>query len=153
MVSTETELKDDVRELTGYTSTKVLTTDGLDAAYRTAQRHIRIKKSLDSNYDWYGSEKVAAREALFWFTCLFSKVKTGELDSQGLQAGALDADVLLAKDNDSVTTWYRNARDSLQSIKSSNIIQSTSPSRTDRDYEPDSYDSESGGTDVDSIDL
>jgi hypothetical protein len=154
MVSNETELKDDVRELTGYTSTKVLTTDGLDTAYRTAQRHIRVKKALDSGVDWFNSDKPARQEALFWFTSLFSKVKTGELDSQDLQAGAVDQSALLAKDDDSVTTWYRNAMSALESLKATNIIQSSAPARSDRVYEPDSFgDLGSGSTDVDGTDL
>jgi len=155
MVSNETELKDDVREFTGYTSIKVLSNDGLDTAYRTAQRHIRVKKNLDADYDWFETNKVEAQEALFWYTCLFSKVQTGELDSQDLQAGAVDQKALLAKADDDVTTWYRNAKSALKSIKATSIIQSTTPSRADREYEPDSFGDQSGGsnTEVDGSNL
>lgn len=152
---TKTELKDDVREITGYTSTLVLSNDGLDAAYRSAQRHIRVKKSLPSDYDWFDTEKPEAQEALFWFTCLFTKVQTGELDAQEVQIGALESKSLLAKEDDDVTTWYRNAQDALQSIKPKSIIQSSSPSRTDREYEPGTFAREGGssGQSVDSTDL
>jgi hypothetical protein len=156
MISTKSELKDDVRQMSGYTSTQVLSTDGLDTAYRTAQRHIRVKKSLGTGYDWYGSDKEEAREALFWFTCLFVKVQTGELDSQDLQVGAINHKTLLAKSDDEVTVWYRNAISALQSIKSANIIRSTTPARTDREYETDTFKQEqggSGGTQVDGNDL
>jgi len=155
MVSNETELKDDVREFTGYTSVKVLSNDGLDTAYRAAQRHIRVKKSLDADYDWFNTDKPESQEALFWYTCLFSKVETGELDSQDLQAGAVDQSALLAKADDDVTTWYRNAKSALKSIKATSIVQSAAPSRTDREYEPDSFGGQSGGstTDVGGSDL
>lgn len=157
MVSNETELKDDVRELTGYTSTKVLSTDGLDAAYRTAQRHIRVKKALDSGFDWYNTDKPARQEVLFWFTCLFTKVQTGELDSQGLQAGAVDHNALLAKADDDVTTWYRNARSALESLKATSIIQSSAPTRDGRVYQPGDFTLERGsggsGSNVDGTNL
>jgi len=155
MVSNETNLKEDVREFTGYTSVNVLSNDGLDTAYRTAQRHIRVKKNLDADYDWFNTDKVEAQEALFWYTCLFSKVQTGELDSQDLQAGAVDQKTLLAKADDDVTTWYRNAKSALQSLKATSIIRSSAPTRTDREYEPDTFGDQTGGstTEVDSSNL
>jgi hypothetical protein len=155
MVSNEKDLKEDVREFTGYTSIRVLSHDGLDTAYRTAQRHIRVKKNLDADYDWFETDKPGGQEALFWYTCLFSKVQTGELDSQDLQAGAVDQKTLLAKADDDVTTWYRNAKSALKSIKATSIVQSTAPSRTNREYEPDSFGDQSGGstTDVGGSDL
>jgi hypothetical protein len=144
-MTTETELKDDVRQFTGYTSPKVLSEDGLDTAYRTAKRHIRVQKSLSADYDWFNSDNPASEEALFWFTCLFSKVETGELDSQGIQAGAVDQDTLLAKEDDDVTTWYRNAHKALNSLKATNIIMSLSPSRSEREYALGSFEREDGG--------
>lgn len=154
MFSNETELKDDVRQFTGYTSPKVLSNDGLDTAYRTARRHIRREKSLTADFSWYDSDKVAEQDALYWFTCLFSKVQTGELDSQEIQAGAVELDTLLAKDDDDVTTWYRNAHRALASIKSATIFQTTSPSRTEREYEPASFSREGGdGGSTDDVSL
>ena len=144
-MTTESELKDDVRQLTGYTSTKVLSEDGLDTAYRTAKRHIRVRKNLPADYSWFDSDKGVSQEALFWFTCLFCKVEKSELDAQGLQAGAVDEDILLAKDDDSVTTWYRNANQALKALKSSNIIMATSPVRDEREYKSDAFSRESGG--------
>lgn len=152
MISTETELKNDVREMTGYPP-GVLSDDGLDTAYRSAKRHIRVKKALDADYTWYDSEKPEAVEALFWFTCLFCKVQTGELDSQSLQAGAVNAESLLAKDDNDVTTWYRNAMASLKSLNATTIMQTTAPSRSDREYEPDTFDDVSGGSTADNTEL
>lgn len=155
MVTTETELKADVREMTGYTSEQVLSTDGLDTAYRRAKRHIRIEKSYEADLDWFDVEFPEREEALFWFTCLFAKVQTGELDSQDLQVGAVDTNSLLAKDNDSVTMWYRNASGALKSLKADRIMRSASPARSDRTYEPGTYDDQSGGSgsEVDQTDL
>lgn len=152
MVSTTTELKDDVRQFTGYTSTMVLSNDGLDTAYRTAKRHIRVQKAIRPDYDWYDEEVPEAQEALFWWTCLFAKVETGELDSQGLQAGAVNQKSLLAKENDDVTTWYRNAKSAMETLQASNIIMSSSPGRTDREYTADGFEEQSGGSSSTSVD-
>jgi hypothetical protein len=150
MLSTKSELKEDVREMTGYTSTLALSHDGLDTAYRNAKRHIRVKKAIGPDYNWFDPEVPEAQEALFWFTCLFTKIQVGELDSQEIQVGAVDTKSLLAKDNDEVTTWYRNAMASLQSLKSSNIIRASAPSRSGRQYEADGFvEQQSGGTEAD----
>jgi hypothetical protein len=134
MASTASELKTEVREFTGYTSTLALSQDGLDTAYDRAKRHIRIEKSLPPSFDWFGEENITAENSLFWFTCLFTKVATGEL-----------------------TTWYRNAVDSMESIKSENIFRSASPARSEREYESDTFRDGTGGgssgTEVDSTDI
>lgn len=146
MYATKVELKNDVREFTGYTSQLALSQDGLNTAYKRAKRHIIRKKSISDDFEWYGPDNGAARDALFWFTCLFTKIETGELDSQGLQAGAVDADELLAKDDNSITSWYREARDALRSVKSTSIIQSSRPVRSGRSYSKDTFDDQSGGS-------
>jgi hypothetical protein len=155
MVTTETELKTDIRQMTGYTSEQVLSPDGLDTAYRRAKKHIRVEKSLQSGFEWFNAEFPEREEALFWFSCLFAKVQTGELDSQDLQIGAVDTNSLLAKDDNSVTMWYRNASGALESLKGDQIIRSASPARTGRTYEAGTYDEQSGGSgsEVDQTDL
>lgn len=155
MVSNESELKQDVRQLTGYNTGLSLSDDGLDAAYRSAKRHIRVRASLDPTFNWFDQENPAAQEALFWFTCLFTKVQTGELDSQDLQIGAIDQKTLLANDDGSVTIWYRNAESAIDSLDPSAVLKATSPSRSDRSYTAGTFDSQDGtdSTEVDSTDL
>lgn len=149
MFANDTELKQEVRDFTGYTTEEVLSPDGLDAAYSNAKRHIRVKKSLSADFNWFGSDKVAAQDALYWWTCLFSKVQTGELDSQQVQVGAVEKDSLLAKDDDEVTMWYRQAMEAMGAVSGNTIIRSSSPSRSERTYTPGSFtggdDSGSGG--------
>jgi len=147
MVSNESELKADVRQMTGYTSTLALSEDGLDTSFRTAKRHIRVKKSLGTDIDWFNADNPERQEALFWFTCLHTKVQTGELDAQDFQAGAVNQSSLLAKEDNDVTTWYRNAQGALESINGSSIIRSVAPSRTEREYTTDtcSTGNDSGG--------
>lgn len=158
MFTDETELKDDVRTFTGYDSTLALSQDGLDVAYKNAKRHIRQKKSLAADFDWFSSENVAAQDALYWWTCLHTKVAVGELDAQDIQAGAVDQSALLAKNDNQVTQWFRQARSSLRSVRSSGIFKTSSPARAGRDYTEDTYEERNGssagsGGDVSSSDI
>ena len=145
MFTDEQDLKSQVRQYTGYTSTLVLSDDGLDNAYRNAKRLIQRKKSLADDFDWFSTDNLAAQDALYYFTALHTKVTLGELDSQDLQAGAVDQKALLAKDGDDVTEWYRNAYCALSDVKASNIFQAGEPARTDREYESDTFSDQSGG--------
>jgi hypothetical protein len=156
MYSNETELKEEVRSMTGYTSTLALSNVSLNTAYHRAKRRIHRQKTLETPYGWYDSDKVASQDALFWFTCLFVKMETGELDSPGLQAGAVDMDDLLANDDGNATMWYSQAQNALDQINAGSIIKSTNPIRNDRTYEPASFDDGSGGgsgTEVDNTDI
>jgi hypothetical protein len=128
MASSDPELKQEVQDLAGYVSDTVLT---------RAKRHIRTEKGItDSNFDWYAS--IYREEALFWWSCLFAKVATGELDAQNVQVGAIDVDSLLANDKGEVTTWFRQASQALQNIDTGGDYNYgfgiSSPTRDDRVY-------------------
>lgn len=147
MVSTKSDLKDDVRQFTGYTSEKVLSIDGLDTSYRRAKRHISIEKALEPAFNWFSEDNPEAQEALFWYTCLFAKIQTGEIDSQDLQVGAVDEGHLPAEE----TQWYQKAESALRSLKSDGIFQSSRPVRNDREYTAGSFnggDNGGGGSDT-----
>jgi hypothetical protein len=151
------DLKADVRAFTGYDSELTLSADGLDVAYKNAKRHIRKTKSLDTEFEWFNPENDAAQDALYWWTCLNTKVQTGELDAQEIQAGAVDQSALLAKEDNEVTHWFRQARSSLRSVRSSSIVQVSAPVRAGRAYAEDGYQerngSSTGGSGVDSSDI
>lgn len=142
MFTDETDLKNEVRQFTGYTSTKVLSNDGLDTAYRNAQRRIRREKSLDVDYIWFNTDNLAAQDALYYWTCLHAKIETGELDSQAIQAGAVDLNTLSSEE----TSWYRDARRAMQAVKATSIVKSVAPSRTDREYTADTFSREGGSS-------
>lgn len=136
----ETTLKDDVRQQTGYTDEAILSTEALDTAYRNAKRHIRVRKALPSTFNWFDADVPARQEALYWWTCLFAKVQTGDLDAQDVQAGAVDISQLLAKDDNEVTQWYRSARDAMRGLSPEQTFAMTNPTRSDREYGGDSDD-------------
>jgi len=130
----EQDLKADVRQQTGYTNEATLSTDALDTAYRNAKRHIRVRNGLprESDFTWFDQDYPAREEALYWWTCLFAKVQTGELDAQDLQVGAVETDQLLAKDDNEVTQWFRNARTAMRAVNPDQAFAMSSPNR--RDY-------------------
>lgn len=146
----EQTLKADVREQTGYTETMILSDGALDTAYRNAKRHLRTSAGLpkESNYDWFDVEYPEREDALYWWTCIFSKVATGELDSQTVQVGAVDAETLLAKAGEDVTQWYRKAVSTQRTLAaasdSGGIFRVTSVVRDDRTYGSDDDGTTSG---------
>lgn len=139
MASNDNTLQSEVRVFTSH-SVATLTADDMDTVFKRAKRHIRSRLNLEPTYDFYQNDK--REEALFWFACLFSKVSVGQLDAQTVQVSAVDAETLLAKDDDEVTTWYRNAERALNSIKpdgEDNVrgMGITSPTRDGRVYGED----------------
>lgn len=155
MYNSENELKNEVRQFTGYTSDLALSQIALNTAYKRAKRRIRRSKTLEDNFDWFNSDKVAAQDALFWFTCLYVKVETGELDSPGMQAGAVDLGDMLSDEDGTETRWYNEARMALKNVNPDSIIKASRPARTGRSYEAGSFGEQSGGsgTEIDNTDI
>lgn len=137
MASNDATLKDEVRVMTDY-SDNTLTPNDLDTVLQRAKKHIRTRRSFDSNYNFYQND--TREEALFWTACLFSKVAAGELDSQSVKVAAIDTETLYAKEDDQVTTWYRNSEKAINSLKADGEdfvgggIGITSPIRDNRTY-------------------
>lgn len=134
-MASKSELRAEFRVITGY-SKDTFDDVAFESVLGRAKKHIRSRRDIPDNYDWYAD--VQSEEALFWYTCLFAKVATGELDSQSIQAGAIDADTLLAKDDDDVTTWYRNAISALRSLQPEDAAGGTRVERENRTYGSDS---------------
>lgn len=152
----KTDVKEDVREFTGYTSQTVLSQGGLDTAYKRAKRHLEVKKSLASDFVYFSPEKPEVENALFWWTCLFTKVVLGDLDAEAVQVGAVDQNTLLAKDDNAITVWYREARSALKGVNADGTVQSSAPSRGERNYQPGNFqtgDSAGSSTTVDADDF
>lgn len=141
MASSDYELQSEVRDFTDLDET-ILDDSTLDGVIKRAKRHIKLRRSLtDAQVDWYSDP--VQEDALFWASCLFSKVATGELDSQDVSAGALSAKTLLAKDDNEVTVWYRNMKQAIRRIEAENSYGITSPER--RTYGDDDEDTGTGG--------
>lgn len=147
MANSDLTLKNEVRVFTRY-SEAVLDNQDLDTVISRAKNHIRTKKGItEDNFDWYADQY--REEALFWYTCVFSKVITGELDSQTVQVGAIDIDSLLAQDDGEVTTWVRKAQSALRTLDTGGDyphgVAITSPTRENRVYGDDGADTDTTG--------
>lgn len=115
MATSDQELENEVRGFTGVDEA-VVSTEDFQTVLSDAKRHIKIRRSLnEEELDWYGED--AQQEALNWATKLFLKVAAGEIDSQTIAVGAIDHGTLLAKDDNSVTVWFRNMESALARIK------------------------------------
>lgn len=114
MATSDTELEEEVRVMTGY-DTAVIPSSEFQTVISRAQSFLVNRRSLeDDDVDWFGNPR--AEEALYWGVCFFAKVKTGELDGQNIAAGAIDLDTLLAKEDNDLTTWLRNALNASKSL-------------------------------------
>ncbi len=140
MATSDTELESEVRSFTGVDSA-IVDSDEFETVLSDAKRHIEVRRSLTpEQIDWYGDP--IQQEALNWATKLFLKVAAGEIDSQTIQVGAIDHDTLLAKDDNTYTTWYRNMESAVRRINPETSFGHTSTER--RVYGSDTEDTGSG---------
>lgn len=113
----------------------------LDAVIERAKTHIRTKKDItEDGFDWYADQY--REDALFWFTCLFSKVAIGELDGEQVQIGEIDMGSLLANADGETTEWARNAQSALMTLDTGGDypfgVGATTVTRDNRTYGGDS---------------
>lgn len=146
MASNDEELKTEVENFIEDT-VATLSSDAFDQAFANAKRHIAVRKGVDiDTFDFYDTS--SREDAMFWWTCVFSKVATGELDTGDIQVGAVDIEGLLANESGEVVTWLRNALTALRAIDSGGDnafgFGITAPTRDNRVYGGD----DTGGTDT-----
>lgn len=130
MASSDHELKVEVREFTG----TALGDNELDTAIVRAKRHIesRLDTSID---DWYSDQH--HEEAIFWTSCLFTKVVGGELDAQDFEAGTVRMRHLHSEE---AGTWLKNSERAIETMSAAADVYafgSTTVTRDDRVYGDD----------------
>lgn len=110
MAITKTDLKNEVRDITDYPSTVISSAD-LDDLVASAKREVQ---SQANNYDinFYDSNDLDGNRALMWTTCLFCKMKAGELDGAEYSLESLDVSPATAagiENGRNPATWLRKA--------------------------------------------
>lgn len=122
-------LKAEVRDIAG---TK-LSDGALDTAIERAKRRIKIQTGQQS-VDWYASTE--AEEALFWTTCLFTKIADGELDAQTFRSGSIEFEHLSSEE---AGEWAKNSQQAIDALAASagSAFAITAPTRDDRVYGED----------------
>lgn len=109
MTVSKSTLKGEVRFLTDYT-TSVIPDADLDTAIEAAKREIK-SKSENYNVNFYDGKDLDGYKALKWTTCLFCKVKAGELDASNfsLESLQVDAKSTVGENEGQPVIWLRRA--------------------------------------------
>lgn len=128
MAIDDTTLKTEVRAITNYDTT-ILPDPDLQEVVEIAKRELYADLGDDS-LDLYGS--LNSERALFWLTCIFCKVKSGELDGISFNIGELDVDTY--NPNRNVGIWMNNFWKHYRGIEGGAPVAHTKSNRPDRDY-------------------
>lgn len=88
MATDDASLKAEVRAITDY-DTGIFTDAELQGVVDIAKRELQSNKN-DASLDFYGD--LRAERTLFWLTCLFSKVRAGEIDGGSFSISELKVD-------------------------------------------------------------
>jgi hypothetical protein len=118
MVSTDNDLKSEVRTLTDYESKSVLSDTALGEVLGIAKRDIQAEANTSIS-TWY--DTLDKENALFWATCLFTKIKAGELDGIPMSLGDMEYESLRAAGegmDGNPVIWYEKANRYTKRLKS-----------------------------------
>lgn len=122
----------EVRSLTDYDST--LISDGdLLSLVELAKTELQAEVS-EPTLDFYNGNQHAER-ALFWLTCLFTKVKSGEIDAPDLSISELK--VSHQSMDDESGFWLKNLDKRINALRGSSLIGHVKVQRADRTYQFD----------------
>lgn len=128
MATNDTELVSEVRSLTDYDS-GILTDSELDSLLAIAKREIETEVGEDS-LDFYAN---ARRErALFWLTCFFAKIKTGEYEGMDLTVSEIEMNKI--PEGDEGRIWLTQFEKRLKQIVAGNKTYISNISRNNRLY-------------------
>lgn len=128
MPTDDTTLKAQVRGLTNYNDT-ILPDSDLQEILDLAK--VEIRASIGDDTLDFG-ETVQAERALFWLTCIFTKVKAGEIDSPSFRIGELS--VRQSNITERHNVWVDNFWKHYRSIEGGSPVAHTKAGRRDRDY-------------------
>lgn len=109
-----------VREITDYPST-VLTNEQVENLSELAKDDIKSQVETDNPIDFYDPDDLDANRALMWTTCLFCKIKAGELDAANYSISELDVETVASAGKEHgqrPVIWYRKAQQFLNELKS-----------------------------------
>lgn len=108
MATNDIDMAQKVISFGGYDESE-LEIEGAEQAVSMAKDHLNLETKLPpEDRNWY--ENKYQEEALLWTSLLFSKIQAEQLDSKAVSVGAVEESELLAKDDDTLTEWYRKYR-------------------------------------------
>lgn len=137
MATSDTELITEVRSFTGYTDTNTFSDQDIQELVDIAKEEIRADIG-DPNFTFYqtgATNTHNADRALFWFTCIGTKVRAGELGSISLTINDLESGRAHEQD---YQFWFSQFSTKMSSARTSHSAESGAASRqierTDRSY-------------------
>jgi len=97
MAQNDTSMKAEIRAMTDY-DLGIMDNDSLQALLDLTKREIQSSKEK-ATFDFY--DDLRAERTLFWLTCIFAKIKGGEIDG-----GDFSISELKVKSNNSGSSFY-----------------------------------------------
>ena len=136
MARSDSELINEVRALTGYDDGAMFTDSDIQALVDLGKEELRAGLGLP-DFTFYRRDDVNtldADRALFWFVCIATKVRAGEIGSVELSVNNLEETTRQGQ----FEYWFSNFQNRMRAAESANVgAASTTISRSDRDYEYD----------------
>lgn len=126
MATDDASLKAEVRAITDY-DTGILTNTELQSVLDVAKRELQSNKN-NTTLDFYGD--IRAERTLFWLTCIFSKVKSGEIDGGSFSISELEVE----SQEDSNSLFFDNFWRNYHSIGDGRPRGHLKGQRPDREY-------------------
>lgn len=135
MATDDLTLKSEVRSITDYDTT-IIGDGDLDAVIAVAKREIAAKVGIP-DLDFYSG--LSEERALFWLTCLFAKIKKGEVEGMEMSIGDVEKKPLRVDGKDdraSAVVWKAEFSHHFNSLLSQNggAYASRSIARNNRIY-------------------
>lgn len=134
MATTDTELIDEARAMTGYTDGSIVSDSDFQELVDICKEELRNDFGV-SDYSFY-SGNLAADRALFWFLCIAAKIHTGELGGMNITTGDVEAQNPGHIHHNAV--WFSNFEDKKRKaerlISGSLGPSQTAPQRDNRTY-------------------
>jgi|APHM01.1.fsa_nt_gi hypothetical protein len=131
MATNDTELKQEVRVLTDY-NINVISDTELQSVVDLTRREL-LANIGDETLDLYGT--ISSERAFFWLTCIFAKVKSGEIDASSFSIGELD--VKASEYTGKTDVWMDNFRRHYRAMEGGAPVAHTVSNRSDRTYDFD----------------
>jgi hypothetical protein len=128
MATNDTELIAEVRLLTEYDESIIPTTD-MESLVALTRRE--LSADLGSTIPDFYSD-LSSERALFWLTCIFAKVKTGEIEAPEFSIGELK--VQRDSMGQQSSLWFNNFLKHYRGMSGGAPVGHIKSNRPDRDY-------------------
>jgi len=138
MATSDTELVREVRALTGYSDGNIISDAELHELVNLTKEELRAEFD-DPNFSFYqtgNTNTIQADRALFWFVCIASKIRTGELGGFDVDIADIRTD---SPDDEEYKMWFQRFNSRLASAASKHASSGGGPSQVSPQRDGRSY--------------